>query len=104
MVITGVARRNGENVSLLGHTLRFAISDRSTQRIIAMATTGNGISQEETGRFRVEIPATTMTRNNFPRTEYWWEMDMLLDGDEAQAIELDGATGPFNLRSSALGG
>jgi hypothetical protein len=104
MVVTGAARRNGEPLSLLGHVLRFAISERDTHRIIAQVSTGDGITQEESGRFRVEIPATTMTRNTFPRTEYWWEMDMLLNGDAAQATEIDNGSGPFTLRPSAFGG
>lgn len=98
MVLSGVVRRFGRNTSLIGHVLRFAIADRDTMRRIVTVQSGSGITQDEQGHWSVSIPATSMSRNNFPDSEYWWELDILVDGDATKARPLD--RGPFRLLPS----
>ena len=95
MILSGVARRFGRVESLIGHTLRFSIADKDDMRRIITVTSGAGIDQDETGHWTVTIPGTSMNRNNFPLREYWWELDILVDGDVSKARPL--ARGPFNI-------
>jgi hypothetical protein len=88
----------GKPESLSEHILRFAIADRDTREPILTLSTGNGITQDEYGTYEVTVPADQMRNSTLPHNEYWYEVEVLIDGSESNRHAI--LYGPLYLQNS----